>query len=187
MGLLDRFRKEEKLHIDPETRETSWVSTKGEPETKEIKELTYEEQMEPKRQHPWQTTRGKRVIKGAKEGVKRVDKAIVKYNRRQPPPSSRRMKPSHPSSYSTQNNYNPFGSMFDTGMSHKPISFDPIMNYNRPSTKKKKTSKTKYHVVGSKAYPIVGTGKKKKKKSTKHKRRSGQSYDVFNAFGGYKL
>ena len=178
MGLLDRFRKEEKLYIDPETKETRWIpieQIRNKPEKGEIVELTREEQMEPKRVHPWQTSRGKRIIKSVGSGVKRVDKAIVSYNRRQP--VARRP------SYSTQDNYNPFGSMFDTGMSYKPISFDPVMNYNRPSHKKKKSSRSKvrYTVVGDKAYPIVGTGKKKKKSTKKSRVRN--PFTGFNPVG----
>lgn len=47
---------------------------------------------------------------------KKIDKAVVRYNRRQP----RR-------GYSVHNNYNPFGSMFDSGMGYS-------------SPRKKKTS-----------------------------------------------
>lgn len=90
MGILSRFRKEEVYNKD---------TGKFEPKQKEIKELTREEQMEPKRQHPWQTPRGKQFIKSTKHGIKRVDRAIVKYNRR-----------------STMNNANPFGSTFDKGI-----------------------------------------------------------------------
>jgi len=51
--------------------------------------------------------------------------------------------------YKTKNNYNPIGSMFDSGM---------------PGISRKKGSKKKYTVISGKAYPIAGTGKKKKKK-----------------------
>ena len=55
--------------------------------------------------------------------------------------------------YSTRNNYNPWGSTFDRGMS-------------RP--KKSSSSKTKYKVIGGKAYPIAGNKPKKKKKSSNY-------------------
>lgn len=69
------------------------------------------------------------------------------------------------SGFSTQhtvrNNYNPFGSMFDTGM-------------KKPSKSSKKSS-TKYKVIGGKAYPIAGTKKKKSKKKSS------------SSFGGYNM
>ena len=196
MGLLDKLRpKEERLHIDPETKETRWIPVEKEKKYVEIKderggsvrvrrdspELTREEQFPAKRQQPWQTPRGKRVIKSIGGGVKRIDKAVVDYNRtrnimgRQPTrrqPTRRQPKQSI-SSYSTQDNYNPFGRMFDTGM-------------NRPTSHKKK-SKAKYTVIGGKAYPIAGTGKKKKGKKSSRRKQSSKGWDTFNAFGGYKF
>lgn len=53
--------------------------------------------------------------------------------------------------YSTHSNYNPWGSMFDTGMS-------------RPKTKKFNGGGKRYTIVGGKAYPIAGTKKKKSKR-----------------------
>jgi len=50
--------------------------------------------------------------------------------------------------YSTTNNYNPWGTMFDTGM----------------TTPKRRTSSKKYVIKGGKAYPIAGATKKKKRK-----------------------
>jgi len=61
------------------------------------------------------------------------------------------------------NNFNPFGSMFDTGMS-------------RPRAKKStaKKQKQKYAVVGGKAYPIVQpSGGMKRKKSSKKRSTGG--------------
>lgn len=190
MGMLDKLRtKKERLVTDPETGKAEWKPREGDPRyerqqkydyiesadgskpirvRKDIKELTHEEQHEP-RQHPWQTPRGKRVIKNVKGGVKRIDNAVVNYNRTRNPVG--RQPRQRMSNYSTHNNYNPFGSMFDTGM-----------NYNRP--RKKSSGKTKYTVVGGKAYPIAGSKKKKKQKS---KRRQSNDWDVFGAFGGYKL
>ena len=170
MGLLSRLKpKEERLYKNPETGETRWVPVEKN-DRHVIRELTYEEQFKP-RVHPWQTERGKRVIKSIGSGVKRVDQAVVNYNRNRNPAG--RSAPSRPAiRYSTRDNYNPFGSMFDTGM-----------NYNHP--RKKSSSKTKYTVIKGKAYPIVGSKKKSKKKSSSNRRRN--DWDVFNAFGGYKL
>jgi len=139
MGIFSRFRKEEVYNKD---------TGKFEPKQKEIKELTYEEQMEPKRQHPWQTPRGKQFIKSTKHGIKRVDRAIVKYNRR-----------------STMNNANPFGSTFDKGMPqlHK---------------KKKKHSGSNYVIRGGKAYPIAKKKTTKKKKKSNRRRDDPFNFDI---------
>ena len=114
--------------------------------------------------HPKESPRYKRQQRIERIGkvAKRIDTSIVNYNRNYNPQQSRH------SSYSPRNNYNPIGGIFDTGIS-KP---------------RKKTSKTKYAIVSGKAYPIAGTGKKKKKTT---KRKSTKSYDPFNAFGGYKF
>ena len=182
MGILDKLKpKEERLYIDPETKKSEWIPVKKEkprqtvvdPNTGEqarmsrgsIKELTPEEQFKP-RLHPWQTPRGKRVIKGIKTGVKHVDKSIVNYNRNYNPMYNKPVRRNSYTNYSPIDNYNPFGSMFDTGM-----------NYNRPR-KKKSSSNTKYYVKGGKAYPIV-----KKKSSSKNKRRNNNDWDIFNAYG----
>lgn len=95
------------------------------------------------KEHPKESPRYKRQQRIERIGkvAKRIDKAIVNYNRNYNPQRSRH------SSYSPGSNYNPIGNMFDTGMS-KP---------------RKKTSKTKYAVVGGKAYPIADKKKKKKK------------------------
>lgn len=65
-------------------------------------------------------------------------------------------------------NYNPFGSMFDTGMK----------NYS-PSKKRKKTS---YVIKDGIAYPKAGSVVKKKKKSV-GKPRSGKQWDIFDNHG----
>ena len=172
MGLLDRFRKEERLHIDSESRKAEWIPKDRKPRREEIVELTREEQMEPKRVHPWKTVRGKQVIKKVHGGVKRIDKAVVDFNRRNPISGG----PSF--GYNTHRNVDPFGSTFDMGM--QPMS------QPRQHKKKKTSSKTKYHVVGGKAYPIAGTSKKSRKKRRKKassKRKSSNDWDVFGAFG----
>jgi hypothetical protein len=57
-------------------------------------------------------------------------------------------------SYSTRNNYNPFGTMFDTGL-----------GYKKPYKSKKPKSSTKYIIKSGKAYPVAGSKKKSKKKA----------------------
>lgn len=74
------------------------------------------------------------------------------------------------SNYNISNNYNPFGSMFDTGM-------------KTPNKKKKKKSSSKYVIVGRKAYPV--NSKTKKKKGSKKKTSSG-GYDMFDNWGYMK-
>ena len=73
--------------------------------------------------------------------------------------------------YRIDGNFNPFGSMFDSGM-----------DYSRPS-KKKTVSKTKYTVVGGKAYPVVGSGKKKSSKRKKTSGRSSGGFDMMDNWG----
>ena len=75
------------------------------------------------------------------------------------------------SNYNISNNYNPFGSMFDTGM-----------NY---SSKKPKSDSKKYTIVSGKAYPIAKTSSKKKKTKKKRSSSSG-NYDMFDNWGYMK-
>lgn len=121
----------------------------------ESKELTHEEQFEERKQ-PWKTERGKRVAEGFKKAGKRVDTAVVRYNRTHNP---------------MRNNFNPFGATFDRGMT-------PM--------KKPKSKSKKYIVRGGKAYPIAGTGKKKhrKRKQKSKSRDFGDPFD-FKGFGGW--
>lgn len=85
------------------------------------------------KQQPKQKKQPSRLIKIGKA----IDKKIVAWNKSQ----SRGRSP-------IDNNFNPFGSLFDTGIDDVP------------------KQKTKYIIKGGKAYPVAGTGKKKKKKST---------------------
>jgi len=70
---------------------------------------------------------------------------------------------SFPSSYGTRMNYNPFGSMFDTGLN-----------------KQVRKNKTKYTIVNNKAYPIAKSSKKRKKKSSS---RSASGFDITDNWG----
>ena len=133
----------------------------------EGKELTREEQFETKK-HPWQTTRGKKVIAGTKKVVGKVDKAVVNYNRTRNPLRSSQSTPRRSSP--SFNNYNPFGTTFDRGV--KPM-------------KKSSSKGTKYVIRGGKAYPVVGTGKKARKH--KRKKKSKRKDDVFSwDFGDWR-
>jgi len=114
------------------------------------KELTREEQIEPQRQQPWKTERGKRVIKSVKKVGSRIDAAVVRYNRTRNP---------------MRGNANPFGATFDRGMT--------------PMKKPKSKGKKKYILRGGVAYPIAGTGKKKHKKR-KQKSKSRKFSDPFD-------
>ena len=181
------FKKEEKMNMEtgkfePVEKESKYTTIRNEQTgesvrvRREEKPLTREEQFPPPRKQPWQTPRGKHFIKKTKAGIGRIDKAVVNFNRTRNPMGrqpARRQPRQRMSNYSTHNNYNPFGSMFDTGM-----------DYN-PPRKKSSGGKKKYHVSGGVAYPIAGS--KKKKKGKKKSSRRSNDWDVFGAFGGYKL
>lgn len=174
------FRKEESTHFERD-EEGRVVKTVREEEPRGFERkpalprkdipLTREEQLEPKRMQPWQTPRGKHTIKKIGEGIKRVDKAVVSHNRRQPVKSSH-VKTYRPSSKSpSYQNYNPFGTWFDTGM---------------PKPRAKPKTKKKYTVIKGKAYPIANVGQKSSSRKRKGKKRRGSNlgfgFDPMNAF-----
>jgi hypothetical protein len=68
-------------------------------------------------------------------------------------------------------NFNPWGSTFDRGM----------VPMKKPRSSKPKVKGRKYVIRGGKAYPIAGTGKKKKHKKTR-KPRDAFSFD-FGSWG----
>jgi len=81
--------------------------------------------------------------------------------------------------YRARNNYNPFGSMFDSGLG-KPRSIP---------RKKSSGGGKKYAIVGGKAYPIANTKSKGKKKKSKKKYSSGVSmpgFDMMDNWGFMK-
>lgn len=80
-------------------------------------------------------------------------------------PNMRKGKP-----YRISNNYNPFGSMFDSGI-----------NYKQPS--KPKSGSTKYKVIGGKAYPVAGSSKKKSRKGKRKARSVFGGYDIADNWG----
>ena len=169
------FRKESKTHfVRDEAGKVIEVQSSGDKPRNGIfrdrSPVYHKLEKEHYEAHPKESPRYKRQqrIERIGKAAKRIDKAVVGYNRNR---NIMRPGTKQYSSYSPRNNYNPIGGMFDMGMS-------------RPSRPRKKTSKTKYAVVGGRAYPIAGTGKKSKKKT---KRKSTKSYDPFNAFGGYKF
>ena len=120
------FTKHEKYN--PETERFEPVPRKPLFQRKvDAGELTREEQVEPKRLHPWQTERGKKVVGGLKKAGSRIDKAVVNYNRTRNP-----IRPGAPK-ISTGFGFNPWGSTFDRGMTPmkkpKVRSYDPFDNY----------------------------------------------------------
>jgi len=146
-------------HLGDQPRESRSKS----PVTKALMKGYYKE-------HPEKTKTARAIKLGKATGKhattvgKAVDKWAVNYNRRQ----GGRRRPAAPlASYSFRNNYNPFGSMFDTGMT-------------RP-----KKSKTKYANIGGKAYPIASTMKKKKKKK-KSSTRTSSGFDMFDNSGFFR-
>jgi len=79
-------------------------------------------------------------------------------------------------SHSVRNNFNPFGSLFDSGLGKPP---------SRPKHKKSGGG-TKYVIRGGKAYPVVG-GKGKKKKSKKRVSNVGMpGFDMMDNWGFMK-
>lgn len=75
-----------------------------------------------------------------------------------------------PTPHKVKNNYNPFGSMFDTGIGYKGSS-------------KPRIAKTKYKVISGKAYPIASYSKRKKK----GKRRSSSGFGGFDMTDNWGL
>lgn len=73
----------------------------------------------------------------------------------------------------SRTNANPFGSLFDTGLSSTP-------RQTKPRTTQKNT---KYVIKGGKAYPLAGTTKKTKKKTS---RSSNKGYDMMDNWGFFK-
>jgi len=181
MGL---FSKETHTHIDRD-EEGKAVLTKEEVPRRRIferkpmlpqedKPLTREEQFKPRVQ-PWKTERGQKVVKGLKSGAKRVDTAIVNYNRRSNILSSGRSTGYQPRRSSPMyNNYNPFGSTFDTGL--------------KPMSKPKSQGRTKYTIIGGKAYPIAGSKKKTKRKTSPRKGSIGGigGFDMMDNYNFFK-
>jgi len=153
MGLFDRFKtKHENVHYDRDTGNVTRTITQGDKkevyvnDKKQIQDLTREEQV----YYPYRGRRltkeqyGKKIQKKAErkqqrrlehdaymQGMRkaRVHSASMRGYRA----GTQRFSPSV-SPYRITNNYNPFGSMFDTGM--KPMS--------KPKTTKKKKKKGKH-------------------------------------------
>lgn len=146
-----RYKSSEQLEREyRESHPTRWQSYKQRREKeREIYKKHYAE------------AREKRIIRQAKQAgsitpVQRIEKL------------SRGLSFNPPSKF----NANPFGSLFDTGMSRP-----------RASKKTPKSQRKKYTVVKGKAYPIVGTGKKKKKRSGSKTKTSVGGFDLFDNHG----
>lgn len=146
-----------RVHVDPEYKKAKTG--------RQLEEEYYKKH--PEKKHP--------TFKKIGVGLSKLDKKIVDYNKRGNIMNTKRTyqpKRSSPSfgfnSYG-RGNTTPFESMFNMGM---PKS--------KPRTKKK-SSKTKYKVIGGKAYPIAGTSKSKSKKKKSTKRKQGL-YDPFEAW-----
>lgn len=165
MGL---FTKRERIHFerDEEGRAvmTREVEPRGIAAVKETfrrpvdrRELTYEEQF-PKEIQP-EFVRKRRAEKLISTS-KKVDAWI---GRNIQPIGGYPAKGRMGRRYSTKNNLNPFGQLFDTGVT-------PMRKPQQPS----------YAIVGGKAYPIA---KKKKKKKKSTRRRAGSDYDMFDNWG----
>ena len=165
MGLLKFLKpKEEKTHFERnQAGEVVKVTRDGrvvDPDELRFKSSRQLEQeyyaKHPEKKHP--------TLHKLGNVAKAVDKKIVSYNRNYNPMYQQPYRPSKRSP--AYNNFNPWGSMFDSGM-----------DYKKPSSKK---SSQKYAVVGGKAYPIAGAGKK-----GKQKKKSGGSggFDMMDNWG----
>lgn len=114
MGLLDRFRKEEKVHfVRNEDGEVTRVTRNGH-------DVDYKES-------GWKSTRQLEREYYQKHPEKRLTSRVVKAGRSFDKAVLSKMKPIDMSysrgergrtRYSVKNNYNPFGSMFDSGMNY---------------------------------------------------------------------
>jgi len=159
MGL---FTKEEKIHFErDEAGNVIKVTKNGQPyqsppvmkSSKQLEREYYEKH--PEKKHPG--------LKKLGRGFKRLDSAIVKYNRER--------------------------NIFVTGRGKPMQSFDPLENMFgiQPIRKtKKKKGKTKYTIISGKAYPIAGTGKKKKKGKKKRRPSGFGDFDVLDNSGFFK-
>ena len=157
------FRKESHTQFirDPDTGEVTEVIRSGDtPKQGWFRSKTPTSdalEREYYRKHPEEHHRTRKKIAGF---AKKMDQRIVRYNRTSNPMGGHSfLKP-----YSVNNNFNPFGSMFDTGMS-------------KSKGKKKSGGKTKYIIRDGKAYPVVGTGKKSKKKKKNKKTGNPMGWD----------
>jgi len=146
MGL---FRKKEHVHFERDEAGNVIKTTRNgvevspEPMMKTSKQLEREYyEKHPEKKHPG--------LQKVGHGLKRLDTAIVKYNRTRNPLMK---SPGH--TIPSRSNRNPIGSMFDFGMTPPK------------QPKKQKSGGKKYILRDGKAYPIAGTGKKKKKSKKK--------------------
>ena len=177
MGLLDRLRREERVHYERNQagkitnveREYRGRGSRTPASDKLLGQAKDERRKERQESHQAyrdaykESFRKARLKREQERGRRAGGMSIGDHIDRiaGPPPSYK--QPSH-KPHRTQNNYNPFGTMFDTGI-------------QQPHKKKTGSSKTKYKIIGGKAYPIAGTGKKKKRKTSKKTRDPFSSFD----------
>lgn len=129
MGL---FRKESKTHFERDkegrvirvTRNSQDIT--NQPRWKSSKQLEREYyEAHPEEKH--------KTLKKVGRVATAIDKKVVAHNRRNAPPGM--FQGFSTPQYSTRNNYNPFGSVFDTGM--EPMKKPKITHKKKTSTKKK--------------------------------------------------
>ena len=177
MGLLDRFRRTENVHFERDASgKVTNVSREYEgrgsrtpvsdallSQERDKKRQERQDRREAYRQAYQESFKKARIKREAERG--RQAGSITWSDRldnfARAPSTQRRPA----INYRVRNNYNPFGNMFDSGMNYKP-----------KTTAKKTSSKVKYKVIGGKAYPLAGTGKKKKKKT--NRRTSMGGFDI---------
>jgi len=158
MGLFGKKKESVHFERDAEGRVVQ-VTRNGQPvDTEELKMKTGRQlEKEYYTKHP---EKRHPTLKKVGRGLAAVDKRIVEYNRRSNIMNPQRSRPV------------------------QGFTFTPPGGISRPH-KKKKSGKTKYAVVGDKAYPIAGTGKSKTKKKTTN-RKTGFGYDPFDNWGWMK-
>lgn len=161
MGLLDRFRKTEHTHfVRDEAGNVVRVVRDGRDVTDEMGWKSVEQlEREYYARHP--EMKPKSTVEKLVSFARVVDKRIV--SRMQPVS----VRPSRMGRrYSVRNNYNPFGSLFDTGL-------------QKPKTVRR--SKTKYIIRGGVAYPVVK--RKRTRSSTSRKRVNSFGFDPIDNWG----
>jgi hypothetical protein len=188
MGLLNIFRaKESHTHFerDDEGNVISVEHSGDEPKRGLFRSRTpvsdkFEKEYYEK--HP-----EKRLGNRLRSAGKSFDKHVV--SKLQPVNMGRVSRPPRRSSYRVHENYNPVGSMFDKG-----ISFDSSsIMFSGPGVRKKHKSGghkggggKRFAVVGGKAYPIVGSGKKKKGKKSRVSKYGFGGFDMMDNWGFMK-
>jgi len=167
MGL---FKKKEKTHFErDEEGRVVQVTRNGQDVDMEETKMKSAKQLEQEyyKKHP---EKHYPTVKKIGRGMQSLDKKIVDYNKRSNimNPQRSRISSQRYIPRGRKGDYNPFGNLFDMGMSP--------MSRSRVQQKKKKSDK-QYAIIKGKAYPIASTIKSKKSKSKKRKYKLNDPFD----------